>query len=238
MGYRTLTWGLVWRALFLDDAAYDAMRDDDNPYIEGLVLVVLIGAITALLSAIGQLIHWASMPSITSIQTVVLQALQTMDWWPSVANNPAAIAQFNYWWNLGWRYLPTLFGAPSPLRAGFDVLLWPTVAVLTWLIYGLLAFGFARLLNGRGTLNQTLGTTALAATPFMLRGLGFIPFLTFGTALSLWELICRYKAVRRTHELTWQRALWATVLPFVVYLIVWVVVIGFAAAFVTALTGR
>jgi hypothetical protein len=238
MGYRTLTWGLVWRALFLDDAAYEAMRDDDNPYIEGLLLVVLIGAGTALLNLIGQLIHWASVPSVAGIQAAVLQTLKTMDWWSSIANNPQAIAQFNYYWDLGWRFLPALFGAPSPARAAFDILLWPILAVLSWLIYGLLAFGFARLLHGAGTLNQTLGTTALAAAPLMLRGLGFIPFLTIGGVLSTWQLICRYKAIQRAHRLSWQRAMWATVLPFAVYLVFWLVVGGIGVAVSAAFTGR
>jgi hypothetical protein len=56
MGYRTLSLGLVLRALFLDTSAYDAMRDDDNPFVEGAFLVVVVGALTALLSLVGQLI--------------------------------------------------------------------------------------------------------------------------------------------------------------------------------------
>ena len=49
MGHRTLTLGLVFRALFLDSEAFDEVRDDDNPFIEGLFLLVLIGAVTAAL---------------------------------------------------------------------------------------------------------------------------------------------------------------------------------------------
>ena len=62
MGHRTLSLGLVLRALFLDSDAYAELRDDDNPFVEGLFLLVIIGILTALLNLIGQLLAWASTP--------------------------------------------------------------------------------------------------------------------------------------------------------------------------------
>ena len=44
MGVRTLSLALALRALFLHDDAYDRLRDDDNPFIEGLFLVVLLAS--------------------------------------------------------------------------------------------------------------------------------------------------------------------------------------------------
>jgi hypothetical protein len=64
-----------------------------------------------------------------------------------------------------------------------------------------------------------------------LHGLQFIPFLAIGGVVSTWQLICRYKAIRATHQLSWKWAFWATVLPLVVYLVVWIIVglVGVAA---------
>lgn len=242
MGHRTLSLALVLRALFLDVDAYEELRDDDNPFVEGLFLVALLGIGTALLNLIGVLLHWASVPSMADIEAVVLRGLQQQDWWPSVANNPAAIQTFTDNWNLGWRFLPALFGAPDPVRAALNIVIWPFTGVVRWLIYGLLAYLSGRLLGGRGTLNRVLGTSALSLTPWLFHVLLLVPFTVMGAAISLWQLLLRYKAVRTAHELSWGRALAATLLPYLVYLLLWALVAAFftplMAAFTALMAGR
>lgn len=231
MGHRTLSLALVLRALFLDADAYEDLRDDDNPFVEGLFLVALLGVGTALLNLIGQALHWASVPRVADIEAVVLRGLQQQSWWPSIANNPAALQSFTENWDLGWRNVPPLFGAPDLAGAALNIVIWPFTGVLSWLIFGALAYGFGRLLGGRGTLNQMLGTTALALTPWLFNGLQVIPFVVIGGAISTWQLLLRYKAVRTAHGLSWGRSLAATLLPYLVYLLLWVL----AAAFITPL---
>jgi hypothetical protein len=228
--------------LFLDSDAYDQLRDDDNPFIEGLFLVVIIGAVTALLSLIGQLLAWAGTPSMNAIKEAVWQAFPSMQWWSQMSGDAQFMAQFKTYYDLGWQIFPKLFGAPDPGGAVANVLLWPLTAVLSWLIYGLLAHLFARMLGGAGRLSQTLGTLSLSFTPLLLRGLGFLPYFTVGAVMSTWQLICRYKAIRSAGQMSWGRAFWATLLPFVVYLVFWVVIgvigsLGIAAA-VSATAGR
>jgi hypothetical protein len=41
--------------------------------------------------------------------------------------------------------------------------------------------------------------------------------------MNTWQLICRYKAVRSAGQMSWGRAFWATLLPFVVYLVFWAI---------------
>lgn len=236
MGHRTLSLGLALRALFLDADAYEELRDDDNPFVEGLFLVVLIALGTALLNLIGQLLHWASIPSMAAIEAVVLRGLQQQDWWPSVANNPAAIRSFTDAWNLGWRVIPALLGAPDPVRAALNIVIWPFTGVVSWAVYGVLAFLFGRLLGGRGTLNQVLGTSALSLTPWLFHFLLFIPFVVIGGAVMLWQLILRYRAVQTAHLLSWGRALAATLLPYLVYLLLWVLAAIFFTPLMAALT--
>jgi hypothetical protein len=229
MGHRTLSLRLIFEAFFLRDRAYEDLRHDDNPFVEGLFLVVLVGALTAVLAWIGQLLAWASTPQVDAIKQVILEAYKQMPWWTQATTVPGFAEQFQRFWDLGWRVFPVLFHAANPANAALNILLWPLVGVVSWLIYGLLAHLFARMLRGVGTLNQTLGVTALAFTPLLLRGLEFIPFLTIGAVvLNTWQLICRYKALRIVHQLSWGRAFWATLLPFAVYALIWLVLGGLA----------
>ncbi len=71
----------------------------------------------------------------------------------------------------------------------------------------------------------------------LLRGLGFIPYFTIGGVLNTWQLILRYKALRTAHQLPWGRAFWATVLPFVAYLLFGLLFWGLAAALIVAVVG-
>lgn len=238
MGHRTLSLALVFRALFLDSEAFDELRDDDDPFVEGLFLLVLIGLITAALALVGQVLEWGSVPRIDAIRDVVLRALQQQPWWSALAGNAQALGIFQQLWDLGWRVFPSLFGAPDPARAALNLLVWPIWLVMSWLLYALLAHGFARLLGGRGQLRGTLGAAALAFTPFLLNGLGIIPFLALGGVLSTWQLILRYKALRSAHELPWGRSVAATLLPYLVYLLFWVFLSIVMALFVTAITRR
>lgn len=239
MGHRTLSLGLVLRALFLDSDAYDQVRDDDNPFVEGSFLLVMIGVITALLNLIGQTVAWAGMPQMAAIKETIWQAYQRAPWWAELAALPDVVEQFKRWWDVGWQVFPPLFGAPDPTRAALNIILWPLGLVLSWLCYGLLAHLSARLLGGSGSLNQTLGTLALAFTPLLFRGLGFVPYLVIGGVLNTWQLICRYKAIHSVHGLTWGRAFWATLLPYAVYLLAWLVLGGlFAAATAMLSAGR
>jgi hypothetical protein len=239
MGYRTLSFILVLRALFLDAEAYDRLRDDDNPFVEGLFLVVAIGALTALLALVGQVIAWATVPSLDEVERIALDAFRRTSWWVQVSSPSESLRLFEYWWAWGWRIFPGLFGAPDPALAALNVLAWPVVNVIGWLIYGALAHFFARRLGGTGTLGQTLGATSLAAVPLLLRGLGVIPFVSVGfVALAAWQVVCRYLAVRSVHYLAWPKAFWATVLPLLFQWLLWALLAVVLMLAMTAMAGR
>lgn len=238
MGHRTLSLALVFRALFLDSEAFDELRDDDDPFVEGLFLLVLIGVVTAAMALVGQVLAWGSVPRTEAIRDVVLSGLQQQAWWPAIGSDPQALAVFQQIWDAGWRIFPPLFGAPDPGRSALNLLVWPIWLVLSWLIYALLAHGFARWLGGRGSLRGSLGAAALSFTPFLFHGLSIVPFLVFGGVLNTWQLLLRYKAVRSAHALPWGRSLAATLLPYFVYLILWLLVGTLIAIVVAAVAGR
>jgi hypothetical protein len=213
------------------------MRDDDNPFVEGLFLIVIIAFLTALLAFIGQLLGWLSVPPIGEIKAIILDMLQQMSWWGQLSANPEALASFQRNWDLGWQILPPLFGAPDPRGAAFNILVWPIFGIVAWLVYGVLAHLFARLFHGVGTLSQTLGTTALAFTPWLFQGLRVIPFVVVAGFIGTWQLILRYKAIRSAHQLGWAQAMWATILPLIVLLVLAVLAGGSAAALLALALG-
>lgn len=238
MGHRTLSLKLVFRALFLDSEAFDELREDDNPFVEGLFLVVLLAFLTAFLALLGQILAWATTPQVSAAKQVVWATLQQQPWWAGLAQASDVMQTVQRVFDAVWLLLPAVTGVAEPSAAALNLVVWPAWALLSWLLYGVLAHGAARLLGGRATLNQTLGTTALAFAPWLLRGLGLIPFLVLGGVVNTWQLILRYKALRSAHRLSWGRAFWATVLPFVIYGLFWLLIGIMSAAAVAAITGR
>lgn len=224
----TKPFGLLWDALFLQRDAYARMRDDDNPFVEGLFVLVVLGVTLGLLGIVGATLEWASTPNIGDIRDAVLTNLQTMGWWQFLQQDPQVEATWYQIWNAIWDASAAM--APSPARSLLGIVAVPLGLIIAWLIYGLLAHLFARLLGGLGTLNQTLGATALAAAPQLLNVLTVLPFVVI-FSLGTWTLLCNYMALRTVHGLNWQRSVAAALLPSVV-LVLLALVIGAIVAIV------
>jgi hypothetical protein len=224
----TKPFGLLWDALFLQREAYARMRDDDNPFVEGLFVLVVLGVALGLVGIVGATLEWASSPNIAEIRDTVLTNLQQMPWWQFMQQSAEAEATWYQIWNGIWDVIQAT--APSPAGSLLGIVTVPLGLIVTWLIYGLLAYLFARLLGGLGTLNQTLGATALAAAPQLLNLLTVLPFVVM-FSLGTWTLLCNYMALRTVHGLNWQRSVAAAILPSVV-LVLLAVVIGAIAAIV------
>lgn len=223
------SFGLLWDALFLQRDAYAHMRDDDNPFVEGLFILVLLGLALAVAGMIGSTLEWASSPNLNEVRAVALSHLQTTDWYQALAENAQAASGFLQAWNGIWNAIAA--AAPSPVNSLAGIVVKPLTLIVGWLVYGLVAFAFARLFGGRGTLNQTLGATALAAAPQLLTLLTVLPFVAVAS-LGTWTLLCNYMALRTVHDLSWPRAVFAALLPPVIIslLIGLLAAIGFAVA--------
>lgn len=209
---------LAWEGLFLNEAPYAEMRDNARPVLRGLVLVLLIAVTVALVGFVGTALEWATTPRMSAIKEIVLEGLQDMPWYRELRGDPQFEDQFQQWYDLGWRVFPRLFGAPDLAAAGLRIVLLPVGLVFAWLLYGLVAHLFARLLGGQGSLGQTLGSTALAATPQMLNLMMLLPYVAVGGVVTgAWTLLCRYVALKTGHRLTWSRALAAALLPYLAF---------------------
>ncbi len=205
---------LGWDALLLRRDAYERMRDAADPVVKGLVLIVVVGAVIALLAFVGDVLEWATMPDLLAVKDTVRENLMRMPWWEEVtAAEPQFQQYFLEWYDFGWDIGLTL-GRPNVGGALATIILTPLGLLVRWLIYGLLAYLFARLLGGGGDLSQTLGVLALAVAPQALKVLGLLPYVELGSIVSVWGVLCAYVGLKTAHDLPWYRAMWATLLPF------------------------
>lgn len=206
--------GLVAGALFLRTDAYEDMRGARSPFLTGLIIIVVVGVIIAIAALVGTALEWASSPNLADIQEIVYDGIIQMPWYQETLRQaPGYDEIFQQWYELGWT-LGRTFGDASPGSALGGLVLTPLSLVIGWLVYGLLAHLFARLLKGEATLSQTLGCTALAVAPQLLKLAELVPYVAVGGVVGTWVLICRYAALKQAHRFTWGRAFWATVLPF------------------------
>jgi hypothetical protein len=84
-----------------------------------------------------------------------------------------------------------------------------------WIGYGIWVLLVAKLLGGRATVSQMLGTTALYAVPHVLDILGPVPCLggMLGLVATVWGIAIYVKALAVANDFGVGRAIVATVLP-------------------------
>ncbi len=214
---------LAWEALFLKEEPYAEIREASNPALRGLGLIVLVAVAVALTSLVGTALEWATAPDMLDIQPVVFQGIQQMPWYREMQSDPAFRKGFQERWEMLemlWSLAPQLFGTPNIAPAASRIILLPLGLTLTWFLYGVVAYLFARLLGGQGGLGQMLGCTALAVAPQLLNLATFLPYVVVGGVVGTWMILCRYVALKTCHRLTWGRALAATLLPYVALAVV------------------
>jgi len=202
-------------ALFLDSEAYEEMRSLSSPFIKGLILIVVVGIVIGLVGTVGQTLEWASKPHMNQIQEIVSRHIVQMEWYKLASQDPEFVRTFKQLYDMGWRIFPAMFGAPNPAQAALSIILNPITWTVTWVVYALLAYLFARMLGGEGSLGQTFGCTALAVAPRLLNLITILPSIEIGGIVTTWALICNYLGVKTAHRLSWGRAFWATILPLV-----------------------
>lgn len=200
--------------LFLKEETYEKMRQEPNPFVKGLGLVVLVGVVVAIFALVGQVLEWSTTPDLSNPKNIVLEEMQRTQWFRSMARNPRALQGFRDGYDLWWQIFGWMSGA-NLLGAVFNIVLNPIALLLQWLIYGFLAFLFARVLGGKGGLSQTLGCTALAVTPQTLGIVQIVPYAELG-GLTIWALVCTYVGIKTSGQLSPWRAFWATILPLIV----------------------
>jgi hypothetical protein len=111
----------------------------------------------------------------------------------------------------------------------------PFSRLAVWIGYTLWVLLIAKFLDGKATLSQMLGTTALYAVPHVLDGLNFVPCLgsLLGLVATVWGIAIYVKAVAVANDFSIGRAIAATVIP--VLIDVALVLLGLLALVIMAL---
>ena len=212
-------WRLCWRALFLREDAYEEMRDTPGPFGRGLLFIILLGAIVAAIGVVGASLEWATTPDMGQLGQAVMQSWMQGPWVKDIP--PEALPEVKQTFDTVFSMIKNF--TPNPVMGLINIVLNPVGLIIAWLVYGLLAHLFARLLGGRGSLEQTYGTTALAVSPVALNVFKVLPYVQIG-GLAIWGTVCNYLAIKSAHQLSPARAFWATVLPFVVLFLLFIIV--------------
>jgi len=207
------SFGLLWDALFLESRAYATMSEDKSPVKKGLVILIILGLALGVAGFIGATLEWASSPSLSAIQDTIYEMYQQAPWWQFIDREPQAMQMFNQIWEQVWQFVGVM--VPTPASSLSGLILKPLGLIITWLIFGVLVHLIARLLGGTAGLGQTLGATSLASAPQLLSLLTALPFVVVA-GIGTWTLLCRYMAVRVTHDLSWARAMWSVLLTLIV----------------------
>jgi hypothetical protein len=217
------------RGLLLDVEVYRQQRDAPDALQRGAMLVLLISLLVALAALVGSVFESLTTPPAEQIEQTLYQGLTEMPWYQEAAEaSPEFEAEFRQQFDQLAEAVTTIQGNVS--SSALDLLLLPLTSLLGWLIYGAFAHLVARMLGGTGTLNQTLGCTALASGANLLGLVQLIPFAGVTpfagvSGVTLLTLIGSYIAVREAHALQPGRAFWATVLGPLLLLVVFVGVV-------------
>ena len=196
---------LLGKALVLEAEPFVTMVDDDNPWVEGLFLIVSVGVLIGAAQFIGGLLLTASLPPVAALEATLNATLRQLGFGAPALQE----ALGNLWSALAW---VTGYGA------GWSRLLllvaMPLVLIIQWLFAGLIGHGFARLFGGTGSLNQTLGASALLVAPNLLLLFSAVPFVNVSVLLmAIWSTLIIYRAIAVSHDLSWQKAVWIALTP-------------------------
>lgn len=204
---------MMGKALVLDADPFVTLADDDNPWIEGLFLVTLVGAALAVAHLLRGLLLTASLPPSEAMLVAVWQSLR--DLFLAGAAPGTDLAGLEAAMRQAWNWSASMVGLQGGAGRLLIALIAPLTLLMQWLVFGLVSHVAARALGGHGKLTQTLGATALVAAPRLLLILTVIPFVAVSQLLlAVWALLITYRAIEVVHDLSWQRAAWATIITF------------------------
>jgi len=206
----------IAKALVLENEPFEAMVDDDNPWIEGFALVAVVGLLAGVAAAVGSFLTALSLPAPESLYVTLLQGGRQFA--SASALRPAEveriIAEI-------WAVVALVTGYAGGWSPLLPILSIPSFALLWWLFFGVLAFGVGRALGSHASINATFGATALIVAPLVLFVFNIVPFAGPSPALiGVWSLLIGYRAIQVSQELEWHKAAAVTLIVYIVGLFV------------------
>lgn len=218
----------VAKALVLDNDPFEAMVDDDNPWMEGFVLVTTVSVVAGVALAIGGYLTALTLPDPNVALTALLQGWRQA---ASVMALPIPVMEGVF--TDAWGLLTLITGYAGGWSHLLPILTVPGLALVWWMFFSLVSFGVARAFGGNGSLRATFGAVALTVAPLVLLLAAIVPFASVGSALLIvWSGLIGYRAVHVAQELTWRHAVLTTLIVYAAAAItVALLVIAFIAGY-------
>ncbi len=172
---------LAGQALLLDDGAYATVYEAKHPLRRGFFILLVILLTVGVALAIGLVLDIGVTPRLDLVETAVFEALTETTWYQETSTqSPDFATSFKQLYTVAWQLAYTVGQAPSWLGTLTGFLVTLIVSLLSWFIYGSLAYGIGRWLGGQGNYQQFMGTLALAYAPKLLLVATVIPGMTLG----------------------------------------------------------
>jgi len=218
--------------LLLEDDAFYRLKGSADVFVRGLLIIVVVSLIVGLVtSAIGFVREVTGPPPEVAIQGVkqnIRQGLQMAESFGAPIDpevREAIETSMDAGFRIGARVAEVVeetMPLPAPIGNLFEAVgkfvSYPFGWISTWMFYGLLVLVFAKLMGGRATIQQMLGTTSLVAVPHLLDLFAFIPCLgsLLGLVAFLWGLVIYVKGTAVANEFGLGKAVLAVLLPVII----------------------
>lgn len=227
---------LMRRVLTLDTETFADFAASPDVFKRGLIVVLVVSLMMGLATSAIQLFRELTAPPPREQMREAMEGMEEgframrqftpMD--PEVRGMIQRYARAGMKIGFGIAALPTRL--PKRLGSVFESLgtfvSAPFGRLLRWMLYSLLVLLAAKLLGGKATVQQMLGTTALYALPHLLDTpatlLGLIPCVgklagsLLGLVALVWGIVVYVKATAVANELTTGKAAFSVVLPILV----------------------
>jgi len=241
-------WRTVRGVLFLDETTFARFKASRNVFARGLLLVVAVALIVGAVDSAVQLGTALTAPPYSVRREQVKQELERA--FRSMPQGDPDVEMLQQamlsWADVGLGIAEDIDQLPTPLphpagivlRAVGRLVSAPLTRLGGWMFFTLVVFAVARLMGGRGTLQEMLGTTALSIVPHIAGVLS--PILCLRTLVwvvsGVWGAAIYVKATAVANEIDNGRATLAVCLPVLVPLFLAIVL--FTVLALAALTAQ
>ncbi|MCS6826489.1 MAG: YIP1 family protein [Caldilinea sp.] len=218
----------IAKALVLENEPFEAMVDDDNPWMEGFVLVATVSLLAGVAAAVGSFLTALTLPAPDGLYITILQGGRQLA--IAAALSPAAVERII---SEVWMLVALVTGYAGGWSHLLPILSIPGFAIIWWLFFGVLAFGVGRAMGSNASINATLGAAALIVAPLIFFIFNIVPFAGPNPApIAIWSLLIGYRAIQVSQELEWRQAAIATLIVYVAgFLAVAALVVAFGLGY-------
>ena len=224
---------LLGQALTLEPAPFVEIVDDDNPWIEGLFFVFVLGVLIGVARLVGGLLVSASLPPADAVLEALVASLKQA--LPSFGAGQTGGEPFV---RQSWSLIIPFFNYGSGWLRLLMLIVTPLLLIGQWLLYATTSHAAARMLGGKGRLGQTLGTLALSTAPSILLMATIVPFVAVSPLLvHCWGLLIAYRGLEVVHNLPPGKAAIAALIPFVLGALLFLLAVTVGIALFTMMGG-